>query len=60
MCIRDRAARSAASMGAAHAACVRKARACVKRPGRAVGSRLGRIARAAEVARQRVGLAGEL
>eukprot|EP00969_Alexandrium_andersonii_P203014 8971582-Alexandrium_andersonii.AAC.1 len=57
--VASQAARSAASMGAVYAACVKKMRACVKKPGRAVGSRLERIARTAEVAgQQRVGLAG--
>eukprot|EP00969_Alexandrium_andersonii_P017679 773180-Alexandrium_andersonii.AAC.1 len=31
--VASQAARSTASMGAAYAACVQKARACVKRPG---------------------------
>eukprot|EP00969_Alexandrium_andersonii_P106651 4704991-Alexandrium_andersonii.AAC.1 len=59
--VASQAARSTASTGAACAACVQKARACVKSPGRTVDSRLERKACAAEVAgQQRVGLAGEL
>eukprot|EP00969_Alexandrium_andersonii_P310553 13722872-Alexandrium_andersonii.AAC.1 len=47
-------------MRAVYAACVQKARACVKRPFRAVNSRLEKLARAAETAgQQRAGLAGE-
>eukprot|EP00969_Alexandrium_andersonii_P013638 595333-Alexandrium_andersonii.AAC.1 len=46
------AAQSTAPMRAVYAACVQKACACVKRPGRATDSRLERIARAAEVAGQ--------
>eukprot|EP00969_Alexandrium_andersonii_P216489 9562041-Alexandrium_andersonii.AAC.1 len=46
--VASQAARSTAPMGAACAACVKKACACVKKPGRAVDSRLERIARAAE------------
>eukprot|EP00969_Alexandrium_andersonii_P249078 11007877-Alexandrium_andersonii.AAC.1 len=47
-------------MGAVYAACAKQARACVKKPGRAMESRLESIARAADVAGQQcVGLAGE-
>eukprot|EP00969_Alexandrium_andersonii_P243055 10736244-Alexandrium_andersonii.AAC.1 len=46
------AVQSTAPMRAVFAACVQKACAYVKRPGRAADSRLERIARAAEVAGQ--------
>eukprot|EP00969_Alexandrium_andersonii_P020256 884780-Alexandrium_andersonii.AAC.1 len=54
------AKQSTAPMRAVYAACVQKACACVKGPGRAVDSRLEKIARAAETAgQQRAGLAGK-
>eukprot|EP00969_Alexandrium_andersonii_P281322 12437227-Alexandrium_andersonii.AAC.1 len=45
--VASQAARTTAPMGAAYAARVQKACARVKRPGRAVGPRLERIARTA-------------
>eukprot|EP00969_Alexandrium_andersonii_P213138 9412096-Alexandrium_andersonii.AAC.1 len=44
------AARSTAPLRAVYTACFQKACGCVKRPGRAVNSRLEKIARTAEVA----------
>eukprot|EP00969_Alexandrium_andersonii_P047031 2063500-Alexandrium_andersonii.AAC.1 len=43
--VASQAARSTAPTRAAYAACVQKACACIKRPGRALDSRLERIAR---------------
>eukprot|EP00969_Alexandrium_andersonii_P111465 4922675-Alexandrium_andersonii.AAC.1 len=58
--VKVQAMRSTGPLRAVYAACVQKACACVKRPSRAVDSRLEGIARAAESAgQQAAGLAGE-